>query len=307
MRILNNYFEKELMEGFLNPLLERVILDSTLDLEIRENYFNIYYRGGSILRLEPKGKTKHSYNAKFDFNYFKGTGEREVDLPTTISTKFETECWVRNIGYLKNGMDLWFGKHPKDERAFQQILVYDNNGNKGVAHGTDYFISDIEYDNRQGARFDALAIRWHSTASARKLSKKYKPRLTLIEMKYGDSALIGEAGMLDHFKQNKIFVKDENIIKELKKEVIKQFQQKRDLGLVPALNSNSYKITKLDEKVDVLFVLANHKPTDTKLQKELLKCQEINVDFNVLFSQAKFHGYGLYESNMYTLENIINM
>lgn len=306
MRKLSNSFMADLKIGILNSLLQRVIRDSSLDLEIRENYLNIYYRGGSLLRLEQKTKSQNNYSAKFDFNYFKGTGQKVIDLPKSISTEDEIKCWVNNFALMKNGMDLWFGKHPKDERAFQQILVYDNNGNKSVAHSTDYFISDIEYDNKQGARFDAISIRWRSTASARKLSKKYKPRLTLIEMKYGDSALKGKSGMVDHLTQYEKFLSDKRKVNSLKDEVINQFQLKRDLGLIPALDSNSYKIKELDDQVDVMFVLANHKPSDKKLQKELLVCQELNVNFRVLFSQANFHGYGLYESNMFMLENIIN-
>jgi len=306
MRLLSKDFEKDLISGILNHLLNRVILDTSLDLEIRENYLNIYYRGGSILRLELSRKNKNSYNAKFDFNYFKGTAQKIIELPKAITTEDEVKCWVNSFALMKNGMDLWFGKHPKDERAFQQILVYDNNGNKSVAQSTDYFISDIEYDNRQGARFDAIAIRWRATAAARKLQKGYLPRLTLIEMKYGDSALKGKFGMIDHLNQYRKFLSDKRKVNRLKSDVIKQFVQKRKLGLIPVLNSNSFKITKLDKEVDVMFVLANHKPTDMKLQKELLICQEMNVDFSILFSQANFHGFGLYENNMYSLENILN-
>ncbi len=307
-RVLSDSFMNDLKFGFLNPLLKRVVLDTTLDLEIRENYINIYYQGGNLLRLKPKSKKE--YSAFFDFKYFKGAGLKPLELPEIILNRGEIELWINSFALLKNGMDLYLGKKKNHERAFQQILVSDNNGNKNIAHGTDYFISDIEYaveyEEKQNARFDALAILWRSTSTARKLQKGYLPRLTLIEMKYGDSALKGKSGMVDHLTQYKKFFKDSDKVDALKNFVIKQFQQKRDLGLVPALNSNSFKITKLDDIVDVMFVLANHKPTDTKLQKELLVCQEMNVKFRVLFSQANFHGYGLYENNMYSVENIIS-
>ena len=70
LRILNIAYMNELKKGILSPLLERVILDASLDLEIRANYINVYYRGGSILRLE-QNTNQRIYSAKFDFNYFK--------------------------------------------------------------------------------------------------------------------------------------------------------------------------------------------------------------------------------------------
>jgi len=38
-------------EGLLNPILARVKKDQTLMIAIRENYINLYYRGGKLLRV----------------------------------------------------------------------------------------------------------------------------------------------------------------------------------------------------------------------------------------------------------------
>ena len=44
-----------LQHGFLAPLRERVLLDKDLDLEIRDKYLNIYFKGNSLLRLAEAG------------------------------------------------------------------------------------------------------------------------------------------------------------------------------------------------------------------------------------------------------------
>jgi len=46
-RGLSDKFMAALTGGVLTPLLDRVKADSTLCLEIREDYLNIYYRGGN--------------------------------------------------------------------------------------------------------------------------------------------------------------------------------------------------------------------------------------------------------------------
>ena len=40
------------LSGDLSPLLEAVKKDDTLDLELRGDSVNIYYRGGSIFKIE---------------------------------------------------------------------------------------------------------------------------------------------------------------------------------------------------------------------------------------------------------------
>ena len=51
MRILSPTFFHALKQGFLAGLTQRVIADHDLDLEIRDNYLNIYYKGNSLLLL----------------------------------------------------------------------------------------------------------------------------------------------------------------------------------------------------------------------------------------------------------------
>lgn len=67
--LLNDDFYQDLLSGSFSSLLEYVIDDPSLDLQIRENYINIYYRGGNILKIDKKGT---GYNYFFDMKYFKG-------------------------------------------------------------------------------------------------------------------------------------------------------------------------------------------------------------------------------------------
>ena len=55
--------------GVLNPLLAAVAQGDRLRLEIRDHRFNIYYSGGSLLRV---AGSKSGWEMHFDENYFKG-------------------------------------------------------------------------------------------------------------------------------------------------------------------------------------------------------------------------------------------
>ena len=50
----------------IHRFCEAVKKDHTLCLEIRENYINIYYRGGCLLKLE---ENDGKYRASFDRRY----------------------------------------------------------------------------------------------------------------------------------------------------------------------------------------------------------------------------------------------
>ena len=134
MRSLSQTFIDTLKSGSLKPLLNLIMIDSTLCLEIRENYINIYYRGGNILRIEEKS---NSFNASFDKKYLdpKSTIINKV-LPALLASPGDVKSWIDAIPNLKHEMDLWFGKHPKNEREFQQLMLRENNFDSS-AKGTE--------------------------------------------------------------------------------------------------------------------------------------------------------------------------
>jgi hypothetical protein len=75
-RGLSRVFLDDLQIGCLAPLLERVKRDDTLHLAIRNEYINLFYRGGSLLKVSraPSGAgVASTYTAAFDVKYFLGS------------------------------------------------------------------------------------------------------------------------------------------------------------------------------------------------------------------------------------------
>jgi hypothetical protein len=309
MRILSESYMEDLIKegGVLHPILERVRCDDTLMLAIRDNYINIYYRGGNILKIEEKDNG--SYQSSFNDEYEK-SGERILALPTTIRSQDDARTWIEEFPHLKEIMDIYFSINNKPEREFQQLVVRENNCS-AISNETEYFVSDIEFadtsigcaDISRGARFDILAIRW--LASNRQNGGNC--RAALMEMKYGDGALGGKAGFLKHLQDIDAFISDSKKYKYWLETMESQFNQLDELGLLNYNHCSNGTKVKLDatKKPEVVFLLANHNPRSTKLSSildapEVLKYEK-NNGFDLRFFVSQFAGYGLHSDCMLTL------
>jgi hypothetical protein len=300
MRVLSNTFINNLVGGLLNPILERVKNDSTLCLEIREGYINIYYRGGNIIEIREKKLSK--YDASFDVKYISKPTPSKLSAikKNYVLSPSAVDLWVDAIPLLKEQMDFWFAKHPKSEREFQQLIVRENNF-QGPFNETDYYIIDIEYATNDKSRFDLIAARWPSTAKDHKVKKA---GLSIIEMKYMEGALSGKAGMKKHIDDLTKFFNNPSKMNNFKKEMQGLFTQKHGLGLI----KSKHTIEDFhDVRPEVIFIFANHKPASKKLYDELTAIIPILVDapFDLKIATSNFMGYGLYLQSMYDLNTFL--
>jgi hypothetical protein len=282
MRYLSHQFMDHLGDnnGFLNPITKRLRQDTTLDLQIRNDYINIYYRGGNLMKLSLVAET---YIAKFDTKYRKDPSLHLPNLPEVLKTRRDVIRWVDAFQHLKLLMDVYFSTGKGAEREAQQLIVRDNNrGKMGTA--TDYFICDIEYA-RKGARFDLIGVHWPSTGVDRKRQKGH--RLVLMELKFGDGSLQGTAGVKKHANDFGAFLDDGQAVAAMKEEMTACFNQKRELKLI---NCPKHLISFSDEPPLLMLILANHDPDSTKLRNLM----DVVPD-HMHFATANFMGYGLFE------------
>jgi len=300
MRKLSAKFMGDLVDsdGVLYPILARVKKDHTLMLAIRENFINIYYRGGNILNL--KEHNKGFYQASFDDQYNK-SGLLIPDSPTEINNQNDSRSWIDSFPSRKNIMDEYFSTYGKAEREFQQLIARENN-NSTISNESEYFVSDIEVTEPY-ARFDIMAIRW--LAAQRKNGSNCKA--ALIEMKYGDGALGGSAGLVKHLKDMEKLISNKDSYAKLLETMESQFNQLDELGMLKFNKGTSNAKVKLnaDEKPEVIFILANHNPRSPKL-KTILSDPEIDKYaqsqlFDLKFYVASFAGYGLHAKCMLPL------
>jgi hypothetical protein len=212
-------------------------------------------------------------------------------------------------------MDFWFHDHPKAEREFQQLVVRENN-DSGISNETEYFIADIELASSEiGARFDMLAFKW-PTGSRR----SGKVQLALIEMKYGDSALKGEAGIIEHFEQIKKYLNENSKRKSLVDMAEEQINQLNKLGLIRHTREEreakgeeqDFKFQVDDSHFEIIFLFASHNPRSTILLDELNRLKESGIKepnnnlFDLRFFVASTAGYAMHDTCMMCIDQYID-
>jgi hypothetical protein len=310
-RGLSDNFMQELEEGRFTALLKRVQADNTLCLEIRDDYINIYYRGGNLIRIVEKSPDR--YEADMNRNYF---GDRDDsvlrELPKLIEGESACKQWLSAIPVLKEAIDLYLGTEPSEEREYKHLVVRDNNGRHGST-STDYFILDLEYgDVANRSQFDCVAAHWPSRSSARKNPRS--PRLAFIEMKLGDGAIgsydgsgqLTKSGLVKHLADVEKFCQAEadgspsTRLEHLKNEMLVVFRQKHRLGLV---NTKHTIESFADEKPLFIFLLGNHDPDSRILEQELERLPSTeNVELR--FAIGTFMGYGLFDQGIVSLDEL---
>jgi len=297
-RWLDDRFLRDLKEGVLEPLTEAVLSDTSLCLELRGAYINVYYRGGNLMKVNQRSDR---YDVFFNEKYF-GDEKRRALPDSRITGKAGINDWIDFYPVLKQAMDRKFSRRRKHEREFQQVVLRENNfgrhgkqaGAQSVAKSTDYFICDIEYANESG-RFDLIAVHWPST----KRSETCDRRLVFIEMKYGDEALKDRAGLHAHVDDVNGYLGHPDNITRLKEEMVRVFNQKLSLGLIHCENDlGGFS----DERPMLLLVLANHNPVSGRL-RDVLDPPPESPHADLCIATASFLGYGLYEQGVHSVED----
>jgi len=137
-----------LKSGFLASVTQTVIADSNLNLEIRNNYLNVYFKGNSLLKLTETSPVR--YKVEIDKKYSTG-----LALPAHLVDAQTTSRFVQAIPQLKQNII----QHSKGslEIEYEQMIIRANNFEP--RNNSEYFIVDRQYAVGIG-RFDLTGIFW---------------------------------------------------------------------------------------------------------------------------------------------------
>ena len=221
MRKLSETFVKKLQREW-KPLLEYILSDTDLDLQIRDNYINVYYQGGNILKINP-----NSFH--IDEAYFKYFEKKEgfslltpIEINSTkVSQYFSTAKGIVNEWYEKAKE-----KKTTEERRAQHQIALSNRKN------TKYVVLDLEFavsskskyyyhgqKKKRNPQFDIIAI--------------CQGQLVIIELKKGMGALVGKSGIHDHIDSYFYTIGYNDCTKwEFIEEMKELLKQKQNLGIL---------------------------------------------------------------------------
>ncbi|OGO27153.1 MAG: hypothetical protein A2Z16_15310 [Chloroflexi bacterium RBG_16_54_18] len=278
MRRLKDSFIHDLKQGFLEGLTNTVRKDIDLDLQIRDNYLNIYYKGNSLLKLEQAGE--HQYRAtvhpKFaggiDFSYL-------IDGATARS-------FVDKIPMIKENI-LLYGKSSL-EIEYEQMIVRANNYEP--RNNSEYFIVDRQYVAGRAGRFDLTGFYWPRTH--RRKNQVVSP--CLMEVKFALNQDIQDVHEQLKRYYNAIWEDSAAIAEEIG--II--FKQKLELGLFnqPANRLNAMKTLRFSpdiEQFQFILIMVDYNPFSRLLQMDKL-AQLSFADQIRIFSG----GFAMWETGM---------
>jgi len=295
MRGLSQKFMKDLTleNDKLKMLLSLVRADGALDLEIRENYVYIFYRGRSLYEIKPSGD---DYIFRFDEeNYGKGC-QWDDKAKELISVGQHLEA----IPLLKSVIDWHIGTVKQtDEKETQQLIIRENNV-MSVALNTDYYIVGSEYRLLTGGIPDLVAVQYNTKSRSRTVGQ-----IALIEVKFGIDAVTGIAGVDEHITDIERFFANKDGMVSLKEEVTELFAQKTRLGLINV----SKPIDRIgDEIPEYILLFADATPKSDVVRSVLVpyKNKEFN-GFSLKVAVASMMGYALYSDCVVSVDDYLSM
>ncbi|MBI5117252.1 hypothetical protein HZA56_12325 [Candidatus Poribacteria bacterium] len=254
--------------GDLHSVLEAVTQDNRLRLDIRDRRFNVYYGGGNLLLVNGQ---KSPWTLHFDEKYFRSGTLEGPSLPKQFSGSSDARAWVQAFPKLIAGMDDWWTRHPKGERAHCQEMAAANSAKDRLPLG-DYLVLDLEYQWAQ-RRFDMVAAKRRPTKDDP--TGWIEPDLVFIEVKSEYSACSGKAGLGVHANdyKNIITAQAGQCVKEIKIEYQNVVAQKRRLGLL----DKSFPFKSFSALIPLLLiVLVDLEPNDSSLIAPLTDVSEVS-------------------------------
>lgn len=261
MRGINDRFIKDLKSGDLNFFLKQVkSKKNLLSLQIRNDYINIYYRGGNLLKISQK---KTGYSFHFDEKYCLNKGNDSNYQTLKALDSSSVKDYIGAFKIIMKEMDSWLECHPKNEREYQHSLLVNNPSIIDIEY-------QINYKNHEGMakamRFDMIMLQDN--------------KIIIVENKYGEGAVSGNAGLAKHYDDICRVLNNNKLYNELVNSINNIASAKFKLGLIDKEISN------IEEyKPVILFLLANYNKNSRTVINEV-SSMNLLVPASVLFTKG---------------------
>ena len=292
-KISNEKFRKNLTEGEYKAIIDYASQrENELDVQIRDNYLNIYYQGGNLLRVHPR-------SLYFDEFYFhRGAKDMRKTHLIDKCKKGDKACFARWEDYKnrrKEMLDILNEKRDMatyckemkrimkeweadlhtigishDEKYAQQQISMNNRG------ATDYTVVDLEYAVSRTSSFyyDGKSIKKVPRFDIIAVDKS--GQLYVIELKTGLKAIDGNSGISAHIDCFKYTIKrDSN--KDFINEMDELLKQKQELNLI---DKNVF----IDKTREPQFIFAfSDEPGKNQYEVFVEACKERGYNDEVIY------------------------
>ncbi len=285
MRKLSEKFFNDLKIGFLSGITESVKRDPDLNLEIRDHYINVYYKGNSLLKL--RETSSFEYRAEIHKKFLDGLN---IDL---IFNENNISQFLNAIPLMKQNIVI-HGKRSL-EVEYEQMIIRANNFE--LRNNSEYFIVDRQYTMKEG-RFDLTGIFWEMTHRHR----GQEVPVCLMEVKFALNPDIEEV----HDQLARYYEAIGPRSAEIAEEMQAVFRQKIDLGLYrqPANRLTALKtltFIKDIKKFQFILILVDYNHHSTRLDLKKFSTLPFADQVKVFFS-----GFGMWQENVKPLSRALS-
>lgn len=281
MRKLSGEFLGELKDGFLKELVTTVQNDRDLDLEIRDNYINIYYKGHSLLKLEYQAPERYSISVASEF-------KQNLPIRDFLGNATETHLLVEQLALVKENVQRWRGRSI--ELEYEQLIVRANNYEASTTN-SDYLILDRQYARR---RYEIDLVGIFADIAIRR-GQRPAP-LCFIEIKYGLNPDIGKLA-----KQLNAYY--EQMVKEpdaFAREMQGVLEQKAELELVRLnISLDKIRISADPNQYEFIIILIDYHPKSEFLGRALEPLKQLPFARQIKILKT---GFGLWRGRFTSLE-----
>ncbi|MDP8260704.1 MAG: hypothetical protein P9L96_06915 [Candidatus Gygaella obscura] len=190
----DEYLRQLMTRGSLSFLRNSKLIGKNIDIQIRNNYINLYYKGASLIRFEWKNRS--NYEIKISEAYFEPVSPKGMGVCPSPSKDKEGKDRLRVFKYdivsirqlrqnfkdivsqFKKNID-YLGRGK--ENVFEQLFIESNLNQKNEP---GFIILDRQIVVEGLKRLDLVALS--------KLENSIEYRMNLIELKYGEDSRIAE-------------------------------------------------------------------------------------------------------------------
>lgn len=276
MRQLSESFMIALQHGVLADLTRQIIADKDLDLQIRNGYLNIYYKGNSLLQLTEVGtRYRVDIHAKFR------TG---LSIPDLLDGQ-TMALFLSLIPTLKANI-IKYGASSL-ELEYEQLIIRANN--LEPRNNSEYFILDRQYVIGSD-KFDLLGVYWDRRGRRR----GQEVPLCLMEVKFALNSDIGK--LHDQLQRYYHALKERASLFAQEYAVI--FRQKLELGLFNQTEERieAMKTLRISSDIDrfqFIIILVEYNPHSARLNLEKLRGLSFAKQISIFRS-----GFALWHTNL---------
>lgn len=285
MRKLSNTFMQALTSGVLAGLVTRVRQDKDLDLEIRDGYLNIYYKGNSLLKLDELASNR--YRMDVHPKFIGG-----LALPSYLDDETTTNSFLQAIPILKDNI-IKYGQSSL-EVEYEQLVIRANNLEPRT--NSDYFIIDRQYAVSNIGRFDLTGFVWDR--NGRKRGQQVP--LCFMELKFALNSDIQEV----HHQLTRYYEAIKADATAIAAEAESIFKQKLALNLfdqpadrVAALQTLTF--TSDVDQYQFIVVLVDYNPYSTLLNIDSLKALPFANQVKIFWG-----GFAMWQTSLHALSEV---